>query len=123
MGVSEDDDLPPQPPFYRAHRDHRDGGGSRDFVVVGSANDDGDDAAGSDADDRDADDDDEDHGNDAVRQVVRKKSGKKARRGDMEVRREMQRQSQLNEEEALATATGEEEEHTGELGQMDAVKL
>jgi hypothetical protein len=34
----------------------------------------------------------------------------------------MQRQSQLNKEEALATAIGVEDEHTGELGQMDAVK-
>ena len=34
----------------------------------------------------------------------------------------MQRQSHLNEEEALATATGVEDEHTGKLGQMDAVK-
>ncbi len=38
----------------------------------------------------------------------------------MEVRREIQRQKELNEEEALATATVVEEEHDG-FGQMDAV--
>ena len=36
-------------------------------------------------------------------------------------RREIQRQKELNEEEALATATVVEEEHDGKLGQMDAV--
>ena len=65
VGVSEDAALPPRPPFDRAHRDHRDGGGRGD--LVGAANNDGNDAAGSDADDWDADNDDEDHGNDAVR--------------------------------------------------------
>ena len=39
----------------------------------------------------------------------------------MEVRREIQRQKELNEEEALARATVVEEEHDGKLGQMDAV--
>ena len=65
VGVSEDAALPPRPPFDRAHRDHRDGGGRGD--VVGAANNDGNDAAGSDTDDWDANNDDEDHGNDAVR--------------------------------------------------------
>ncbi len=40
----------------------------------------------------------------------------------MEVLCKMQQQSELNKEEALATATGVEEEHTGEIGQMDAIK-
>jgi hypothetical protein len=96
--------------------------GSRGDVIGGAANDDGDDAARLDANNRDADDDNEDQGNDTVRQLVRKKSGKTARQGDMEVLREMQRQRELNGEEALATATGVEEEHTGGIGQMDAIK-
>ncbi len=119
VGVLEDADLPPQPPFDRAHHDHRDGGGRGD--VVSEANDDGNDAAGSDADDRDADDDDEDHGNDAVISEIREEGAT----GGYGGQEEMQRQSQLNEgEETPATATGMEEEHTGKctLGQMDAVK-
>ena len=88
----------------------RDGGDRGD--VVGGANDN--DAAGLDADDRDDDTDDEDHGNDAVRRLVyRKKSGKKARRGDLEVRREMQRQRRA------ATAMGWE----GDFGNIDDVAL
>lgn len=73
--------------------------GRREGGDVGAVNDDdGDEAEGSDGD-IDGDDYNYEDGNDARRLVrnaaARKKSGKKARRGDLEVRREMQRQRRM----------------------------